>query len=260
MRQQLLLGAFSIAALVGCTTSSSKLATIQAEKEQLLTTIRSQRDTARALNEKLASVEGRLDQAEKELARSGGTGTRLSSVPARPNESSASASSSGSLPWRSPAANNDTQPSPDKNSPRSGSTSSPAKSRGSLVALAKRDNRVRYDSTARAAEIHAPVQFDDKSATISAAGKRQLDEVAKLLRTDEARDLPIVVAAPDAARAKAVADYLDSHGIPEDRLAVSTAARRGAAPNSTTTGGVQVFVLDSEAAVADWGTKTGLRR
>jgi hypothetical protein len=104
------------------------------------------------------------------------------------------------------------------------------------------------------------VQFEDKSATISAAGKRQLDEVAKLLRTDEARDFPIVVAAPDAARAKAVADYLDSHGIPEERLAVSTTVRRGSASNSATTGNVQLFVVDSEAAVADWGTKTGLRR
>jgi outer membrane protein OmpA-like peptidoglycan-associated protein len=259
MRWQFLLFALG-GALVGCTTSSSKLATVQAEKEQLLTTIRSQRDTARAQNEKLASLEGRLDQAEKELARSGGSGTRLSSVPARPSDSSSSSIKSEALPWRSPAGKKDSQVPPEKSSPRPGTTSSTAKPRGSLVALAKRDNRVRYDSTARAAEIDTPVQFDDKSATISAAGKRQLDEVARLLRTDEARDLPIVVAAPDAARAKAVADYLDSHGIPEDRLAVSTAGRRGVPSKSSTAGGVQVFVLDSEAAVADWGTKTGLRR
>jgi outer membrane protein OmpA-like peptidoglycan-associated protein len=247
-------------AVVGCTTSSSKLATCQTEKEQLLTTIRSQRDTARALNEKLASVEGRLDQAEKELARSGGTGTRLSSVPARPNDSSPSAIRSDSLPWRSPAGKTDSSAALEKSTSRSGASSSTLKPRGSLVALARRDNRVHFDSTARAAEIDTQVQFEGKSGTISAAGKRQLDEVAKLLRTDEARDLPIVVAAPDAARAKAVADYLDSHGIPEERLAVSTAVRRGIASKSTTNDGVQVFVLDSDAAVADWGTKTGLRR
>ncbi|HEY2410816.1 MAG TPA: hypothetical protein VGI40_01155 [Pirellulaceae bacterium] len=245
---------------VGCSTSSSKLATIQGEKEQLLTTIRSQRDTERALNEKLVSVEGRLDQAEKELARSGGSGTRLSSIPARPSYSSPAAVKSDNLPWRSPAGKTDSPVLPDKSSPRSEINSTAAKPRGSLVALAKRDNRVRYDSTARAAEIDTQVQFDDKSATISAAGKRQLDEVARLLRTNEACDLPIVVAAPDAARAKAVADYLDSHGIPEDRLAVSTAGRRGVVSKTTTASGVHVFVLDSDAAVADWGTKTGLRR
>jgi outer membrane protein OmpA-like peptidoglycan-associated protein len=148
---------------------------------------------------------------------------------------------------------------PDKANPRSNTTSSTAKPHGSLAALAKLDNRVRYDLTARAAEIDTQVQFEDKSATISAAGKQRLDGIARLLRSDEARDLPIVVAAQDAARAKAVADYLDSHGIPEQRLAVSTAAKRGGSANATSSG-VQVFVLDSEAAVADWGTKTGLRR
>jgi len=99
MRWQFLLFALG-GALVGCTTSSSKLATCQAEKDQLLTTIRSQRDTARAQNEKLASLEGRLDHAEKELARSGGSGTRLSSVPARPSDSSSSSIKSEALPWR----------------------------------------------------------------------------------------------------------------------------------------------------------------
>jgi outer membrane protein OmpA-like peptidoglycan-associated protein len=259
MREQFFLFTLS-AAVIGCTTSNSQLATCQTEKEQLLTTIRSQRDTARALNEKLASVEGRLDQAEKELARTGGSGTRLSSVPARPNEPSPSAMKSDALPWRSPAGKTDSPAQPEKSSPRPGITSTVSKPRGSLVALAKRDNRVRYDSATRAAEIDAQVQFENRSATISAASKRQLDDIARLLRTDEARDLPIVVAAPDASRAKAVADYLDSHGIPEERLAVSTMARRSTASKSTASDGVQVFVLDSEAAVADWGTKTGLRR
>jgi len=69
-----------LVAIVGCTTPSSQLATCQAEKEQLLTTIRSQRDTTRALSGQVASLESRLDQAEKELARSG-SGTRLSSRP-----------------------------------------------------------------------------------------------------------------------------------------------------------------------------------
>jgi outer membrane protein OmpA-like peptidoglycan-associated protein len=253
-------------AVAGCTTSGSKLASCQAEKEQLLTTIRSQRDTARTLNEKLASTESRLDQAEKELARSGGTLTRLSSLPPRATDASSPAAKSdplknNTLPWRSPAGNAETSTPTTTENPRPGTSSSTMKPRGSLAALAKRDSRVRYDATTRAAEITSPVQFDNQSATISAAGKRQLDEVARLLRSDEARDLPIVVAAPDLARAKSVAEYLDRHGIPEERLAVSTTPKQSAkAPQTATSGGVQVFLLDSDAAVAEWGVQTGLRR
>jgi outer membrane protein OmpA-like peptidoglycan-associated protein len=259
MRYEILLFALW-SAFVGCTTGGSKLATCQAEKEQLLTTIRSQRDTARATYEKLASVKSRLDQAEKELARSLGSGTRLSSVPARTTDSATSVNAN-SLPWRSPGNKAEPSAQPVNENLRSGKTSSTLTPRGSLAALAKRDPRVRFDATARAAEIDAQVQFEEKSATISAAGKRQLDDVARLLRSDEARDLPIVVAAPEAARAKAVAEYLDRHGIPEDRLAVSTAARQtGGATKATTSGGVQVFVLDSDATVAEWGVKPGLRR
>src|SRR4051794_9513613 len=97
---------------LGC-TSSSRLATCQAEKEQLLTTIRGQRDSNRALNDQVASLESRLDQAEKELARAG-TGTRLSIKPSDiPPDVKAATSGRGleqpqtarsdSLPWRSPA-------------------------------------------------------------------------------------------------------------------------------------------------------------
>ena len=97
---------------LGC-TSSSRLATCQAEKEQLLTTIRGQRDSNRALNDQVASLESRLDQAEKELARAG-TGTRLSSNPGDTPPGAKAATGgrgpdqpqtarSDSLPWRAPA-------------------------------------------------------------------------------------------------------------------------------------------------------------
>src|SRR5438552_13069288 len=93
----------------GCTLRNSQLTTCQAEKEQLLTTIRTQRDTSRGLQTQVASLESRLDQAEKELARSS-TGTRLSSVPGRasdpptssPPSSSPPSLKSDGLPWRSP--------------------------------------------------------------------------------------------------------------------------------------------------------------
>src|SRR5438552_13573269 len=102
----------------GCTLRNSQLTTCQAEKEQLLTTIRTQRDTSRTLQTQVASLESRLDQSEKELARAS-TGTRLSSVPERTSEPPRSILSSPSgpspirsegLPWRSPASKTEQEP------------------------------------------------------------------------------------------------------------------------------------------------------
>src|SRR5258705_6464161 len=100
--------ALYFAAMTGCASHNNQLATCQAEKEQLLTTIRSQRDTTRALHEQVASLETRLDQAEKELARPGGS-TRISS---RPTETPPSAVPSEPLPSRSPPGKTEPMPPP----------------------------------------------------------------------------------------------------------------------------------------------------
>jgi hypothetical protein len=84
-------------ALGGCAGSKSKLATCQQDKEQLLATIREQRESNRALQEQVASLETRLDQAEKTLALGSG-GTRLSSRPPSP-----AGPKPEPLPWRLPA-------------------------------------------------------------------------------------------------------------------------------------------------------------
>ena len=83
--------------LGGCTLRNSQLTTCQAEKEQLLTTIRTQRDTSRTLQTQVASLESRLDQAEKELARTS-TGTRLSSVPSSASDTPRTVPSAPSTP------------------------------------------------------------------------------------------------------------------------------------------------------------------
>src|SRR5436305_1313768 len=93
------IGVACCALFTGCIAPSSKLGQCQQDKEQLLATIRQQRDSTRTLNEQVASLESRLDQAEKELARAGG-GTRLSSRPADMPPSPPV--KSDSLPWRSP--------------------------------------------------------------------------------------------------------------------------------------------------------------
>ncbi len=246
---------------VGCSSGSKQLATAQAEKEQLLATIRNQRDTTRNLNQQVASLETRLDQAEKELARGGSSPTRFSSLPARPSDSpppttKTAPTKTDSLPWRVPTSKPEPTPPTSKDATRAANASS---ARASLLALSKLDGRVRYDASAGAAEIDAPVQFENQTANLSAEGKRQLDTLAKLLRSDEARDLKIVVAgaATDqngTARAQAVAEYLDRHGIPDDRLAVSGAGKRNAS-NDPASSGVQVFLIDPDTSVARWGAK-----
>lgn len=87
---------FVVLLLAGCTSGppNEQLLSCQKDKEQLLATIREQREANRSMHEQVASLESRLDQAEKELARNSSGGTRISS---RPVETSP-------LPWRSPAA------------------------------------------------------------------------------------------------------------------------------------------------------------
>jgi septal ring factor EnvC (AmiA/AmiB activator) len=79
--------------LAGCAVSgpNEQLLSCQQDKEQLLATIRQQRDANRQMHEQVASLEARLDQAEKQLAQ-GPSGTRVST---RPVETTP-------LPWRSP--------------------------------------------------------------------------------------------------------------------------------------------------------------
>jgi outer membrane protein OmpA-like peptidoglycan-associated protein len=265
----------SCLAACGCTFRNSQLTACQAEKEQLLTTIRTQRDTTRTLQTLVASLESRLDQAEKQLAL-GNSPTRLSRVPARTSETKSSPSLSApapspvrsdGLPWRSPGAKKEaTVPAIDsrRGDSRSGSSTS-------LVSLARRDRRIEYDSEKSVARVNMPISFDEKSATITAEGKRQLDEVARLLKSDDARETRVMVAGFSAgrasggsandgdgqfgsarqlgtARAQAVADYLDRHGIAQERLEVTGAGNGGGDSAS----GVDVFLLEPDASAVAW--------
>jgi len=82
--------------LAGCASApNEQLLTCQKDKEQLLATISQQRDANRAMHEQVASLESRLDQAEKQLAQ-GPSGTRVSTRPVEVTP----------LPWRAPADTN----------------------------------------------------------------------------------------------------------------------------------------------------------
>jgi outer membrane protein OmpA-like peptidoglycan-associated protein len=262
----------------GCSFTNSRLTTCQAEKEQLLTAMRTQRDTNRTLQTQVASLESRLDQAEKELARSS-TGTRLSSLPSPtvptrtpdPLPASTPMSKTDGLPWRSPRADA---------SRTESSTAQDNSASSSLLALARRDRRVQYSAEGRTARVNLPVSFEEKSATLTADDKRQLDDLARLLKTHDTRDVRVMVAgfgtgrlADNAAsggddrftaarqlgvaRAQAVADYLDRHGIAQERLAVTAASAR----TSNNTSGVQIYLFDADApAVAWWPGEAPIRR
>jgi outer membrane protein OmpA-like peptidoglycan-associated protein len=270
----------------GCSSSKSQLATVQADKEQLLATIREQRDTTRTLHDQVASLETRLDQAEKELARRGG-GTRISSRPEQPT----APVQNESLPWRNPPTGKNATPAKSSSGPAIGDGGRNSNARSavggvSLASLASRDRRLLYDTQSHAARFDTPIAFDDNTAALSAQGKRQLDEVARFLKSEPARDLRVMVAgyaegrpsttAPaadgesrpasarqlGAARAQAVADYLDRHGIAQERLGITGVGNHGIQDDvAKNSGGVQIYLLQPDAAVVGWGpTGESLRR
>src|SRR5688572_11526437 len=70
--------------VLGCASPEARVQRIQGEKDELLATIRQQRDANRSLNTQIASLEQRLDQAETQLA--GGTPRKLTQQPT-PNRS-----------------------------------------------------------------------------------------------------------------------------------------------------------------------------
>jgi len=259
-----------IAVAGGCSSPNAQLSLIQEDKEQLLATIKEQRDTIRTLRTENESKETRLAEAEKSLA---GGGTRLSSRPDAPK------AKTEPLPWRSPPGK---AASPPAKMSSAGATP--------LEALAASDKRIQIDRQTGTARLDANIPFEEGKAIITAEGKRQLDDVSRLLKSDDLKDLRIMIAgfaegrprggdanAADgekfttarqlaAARAQAVADYLDRHGIAQERLGVSGLGSRGPLGNEDTDrlaagGSVQILLLEADATVAGWGpTGEAIRR
>jgi outer membrane protein OmpA-like peptidoglycan-associated protein len=243
LRWRVRLQSVLLVVLTGCSTPQAQLSLVEQDKQQLLATIKDQRETIRSLRADGASKETRLAEAEKELARLPG-GTRISTRPA-----DSPPVKSEPLPWRSPPAK----------------AGAPA--------------GTKTGATAR--RLDAQIAFAEGQAVLSGDAKRQLDGIASLLKQDEHRDLRVMVAgyaegrpasavAEDrekytssrqlaAARAQAVADYLDRHGIAQERLGVSGLGSRGPIGGSGTdrlaaSGSVQIYLLEPDATVVGWGT------
>jgi outer membrane protein OmpA-like peptidoglycan-associated protein len=274
MRQLATAVVFLGLAALGCSGPNAQLTACQQDKDQLLTTIREQRDANRVMREQVASLESRLGESEKELARLGRPGTRLSSRPVENAE----------LPWRGGSQNLEASnrksevadvrpPTSDLRTPSS----------GTLAALAARDQRLKFDAKSGVASLNVDVPFEGETANLTAEAKRRLDDVAKLLKAKEAKDLRVLVSGYaegrppksgenafssarklGAARAQAVADYLDRHGIAEERLGVSGVGSRLAATQGATSrgsSGVQILLAEPETPLVGWGgTDLPLRR
>jgi outer membrane protein OmpA-like peptidoglycan-associated protein len=211
---------------LGCSGPSAQLTRCQQDKEQLLATIREQRDTNRTLAQQVASLETRLDESEKELARRGSTGTRLSSRPESSRQEPKTTLPQTPLPWRAPGKSSEPLAPPVK-TPAKASSISPARSATRLAS---------HDRGASSAPIdwNGEIPFDGSSDRLTLEGRNKLDELVRQLKSKDAADLNVRVGG-NADRARAVLDYLDSHGIASDRLALDDRADRTAA-------GIEIFL------------------
>lgn len=241
--------------LLGCMSPNNQLTLCQQDKDKLLGTIRQQREAGRALQQQVASLEGRLDQAEKELA-SLPAGTRLSSRPVDPattkreQQPAAQPVKSDALPWRSPA----TKSKAPTLEPPPGRSSGVQSRSASLAALVGRDNRVQVDAASGTAKLELPMEFSASGAALTAQDKRQLDDLARLLKSEEARELTITVAGPTAERSRAVSEYLDSHGIAAGRLSISDVRSIAMTKGGKATNDVQILLQAPNATVAGRGS------
>jgi outer membrane protein OmpA-like peptidoglycan-associated protein len=187
-----------------------------------------------------------------------------------------------SLPWRQHRKDRDAQP-----AKPTGPKLSAADSRGSgdLAALARRDSRLSYDEQSGIAQVDLEIPFEPGSARLNEDGRKALDDLAKWLRSSPAAELRVMVAGYaegkqaaqvgdgkksfansrqlGTARAQAVADYLDRHGISEDRLGVTGAGSRfphlAGGESRDAAESVQIYVAEPDAMLVGWGPAGKLR-
>lgn len=266
------------ASLSGCASPNTQVKRIQNEKEELLATIRQQRDSNRGLQTQIASLEQRLDQAETQLA--GGMPRKLSSHgvssplgraalvdraagnrPAASGKSriAAPAVAEEPLNWRPHRM-----------------ASQPAAALPGLAQLSRQDDRVEVDAETGAGLWTEGIAFETNTSVLTPESRQQLAELAKLLQRSPASKFRVLVATSaertgsrsrEAAaksgrqlatsRAQSVADYLDRHGIAEDRLAISSTGIRKSTrgqhglPESGADD-VRIYLVDPDQTVLGW--------
>ncbi len=289
---------------LGCAGGpSAQVTSCQAEKKELLAAIEQERAASKGVKERAAALEARLDQSEKEIARL--TGRRS----AWDSDSPRSASTRNSTD-KAPSANSATKTSPSDKSPaetlpwrphRDGApveepkpkqpanaVTKPkvsAQAKVGLSALAQRDSRLEYDPATNTARFNVDVAFDAGGAALTAEGRKELDELARWLQSEQTRELRVLLAGSSssakkpqpgedgprfasarqlgAARAMSVADYLDRHGIHESRLAITGSGARIAGSEAVSPGQdtVQIYVAEADSPMLGFApSRPNLRR
>lgn len=147
---------------------------------------------------------------------------------------------------------------------------------GQLEQMARRDRRLKYDPHSGLAKFQTNVAFEGSQAALTDDSRSRLDELTRFLKTDDKNNLRILVVGKPAggtatdraggranprdvglARAQAVADYLDRHGIAADRLAVTGIGKAGvgrsaAADAPGTDSPVEIYLVESGTNIAGW--------
>jgi outer membrane protein OmpA-like peptidoglycan-associated protein len=271
--------ALFMCAMIGCASPNTQVRRVEDEKDQLKAALRMQRDENRAMQTKLAAIEQKLDEAETQLA---GGKPRTFSQNSLQNSPS-------SIVSTNLAANTRARPKPqvaEEALPwRPHRSSTPTNAVLPAIAeLARQDDRIVVDSETGAGVWNPGVTFEPNRAALTPEGRQQLQDLAKVLHRSPASKFRVLVAASaertgsrsrEAAaksgrqlatsRAQSVADYLDGHGIAEDRLAIaSTGVRKSTRDQhglpADGADDVRIYLVDPEQPVLGWLSPDTIRR
>jgi outer membrane protein OmpA-like peptidoglycan-associated protein len=282
---------------LGCAGPNAQVNQIKADNEKLLSTIKTQKEEQEALLKKAASLEQRLDQSEKEIVRLTGrksawdtesrTASSKNSALPVPSTGSASGPKEGKpeilavpgreekLPWRSPASSTGPSQTPSKEPAASGPVKAASTPTASLRTLSQRDPRLKYDPATDTARYQQEILFEASGSALTTVGRKRLDELASWLKADQTKELRVLIAAPStgekepgtkatqdshSARVAAVADYLGSRGISEDRVVLVGPGSPARLLEGPPSGPVQIHLAQSSAPILGQVTKPALRR
>jgi chemotaxis protein MotB len=162
-----------------------------------------------------------------------------------------------------------------------------ALARGKLTSLVQRWPGFQFDPATGAARFHTDVLFETGEARLKPEARQALNEFAALLKSPEGRELRVLLVGhtddrpvirpatrekyPDnwhlsAARALAVADYLQQAGVREEQIGVigygrhqPLVANRGPAERQRNRR-VELFVFGPETPVVGWDAPAAIRR
>ncbi len=238
------LALFASVMVAGCTTSNTKVSSLQSQNRMLTEQNRAQLAEIQNLKIHNRHVEDQLIRAEQELAQVDQRGT-----------------------GRQFAASN-----------------LPAEINGRLSGLAQRYPSLQYDRQTGIAKLDTDVLFDSGAAELKPNAEQILSEIAQIFNAPEGRELKLMVVGHadaqgikgqdlrnrypsnwhlSAGRALTVADWLRQSGIPESRMGVAgfgqyqPIASNDSEDTRSRNRRVEIYVLGPETPLVGWTQPTG---